>query len=106
MAHRDSFEVTVALAEPDRQITVSLRVSRGVTAEDAVERSGLLAGRGELDRSRLALAIYGRLVEGAQELEPGDRVEVLRPLRQDPRARRRQLARAGGGRRRGSARRG
>ncbi len=95
MAAPESIEVTVVLAEPPRQVAVTLQVGRGTTVDRAVELSGLLQGRDDLERSRLGLAIFGRIVEGGRELEPGDRIEILRPLRKDPRARRRQLAREG-----------
>lgn len=95
MARADTFEVTVVLAEPERQAVVSLQVERGTTAAAAVQRCGLLDGRADLERERLGLAVFGRVVADDRELEPGDRVEILRPLRNDPRARRRQLAREG-----------
>lgn len=103
MAAPDTFQVTVVLAEPQRQVAVTLQVGRGTTVDTAVELSGLLEARDDLERSQLGLAIFGRVVEGTRELEPGDRVEVLRPLRKDPRARRRQLAREGRTMGRGSA---
>lgn len=89
------FEVTVVLAEPEGQAGVTLEVGRGTTADQAVALSGLLDGRGDLVRNRLGLAIFGRVVEASRQLEPGDRVEILRPLHADPRARRRKLAREG-----------
>jgi len=41
------------------------------------------------------VAVFGAQVGRDQRLEDGDRVEILRPLPQDPRQRRRSLARAG-----------
>lgn len=105
MAGPELFEVTVVLAEPRHQATITLQVSRGTTAAGAVARSGLLDLREDLKRNGFGLAIFGRVVEGARELESGDRVEVLRPLQKDPRARRRQLAREGRTMARKSARR-
>jgi putative ubiquitin-RnfH superfamily antitoxin RatB of RatAB toxin-antitoxin module len=58
--------------------------------------AGLLEGRDDLEASRLALAIYGKQVEKERVLESGDRVEILRPLPQDPKLRRRRLAREAG----------
>lgn len=87
--------VTVVLAEPGEQRVVALEVERGTTARAAAERSGLLAGRDHPDHDRLGLAVFGTLVTDDHQLEAGDRVEILRPLGEDPRARRRRLARAG-----------
>lgn len=103
MAAPEDFTVSVVLAEPQRQATVRLQVGRGTTARQAVEASGLLRGRGDLERQQLGLAVFGRAIDGARELEPGDRVEILRPLQKDPRTRRRQLAKEGRSMGRGSA---
>ena len=95
MAERPGIEVCVVLAEPRRQRSVRLRLPPGSTAGEALARSGLLDQRGDLDRSTLGLAIYGKLVEPDRVLEKGDRIEILRPLVHEPRSRRRQLAREG-----------
>jgi len=42
----------------------------------------------------LPLGIFGRRVEGAQPLRAGDRVEIYRPLKFDPREARRKAAQA------------
>lgn len=91
------------LAEPDQQRVVTLDLPAASTAWQAVERSALLEMRPDLDPSRLGVALYGKQVDRDRELEDGDRVEILRPLQQDPKDRRRSLAREGGGpaRRRG-----
>ena len=65
-----------------------------MTAEEAVRASGLLEEFPELAGQALALGIYGRRVDGTQVLRAGDRVEIYRPLKVDPRdARRRAAAR-------------
>ncbi len=87
--------VTVVLAEPARQQVVALSVPAGTTAAQAVALSGLLAGRPEAWASQPALAVYGRKVEDTHPLEAGDRVEILRPLPEDPKLRRRNRARRG-----------
>lgn len=95
MAPPDRFAVSVVLAEPGRQAVVDLQVEPGTTAAAAVARSGLLDAGAERGHGEVGLAIFGRAIGGDQALEPGDRVEILRPLRKDPRTRRRQLAREG-----------
>ena len=94
--------VEVVYALPARQRVVSVPLGAGMTALEAVHASGLLGEFPELDGASLALGIYGRRVEGSQRLRPGDRVEIYRPLRIDPRAARRQAAVSEG--RRGSRR--
>lgn len=97
MAETSTFAVTVVLAEATRQRVVSLQVGEGTTAWQAVQLAGLPGNRDDLEASRLGLAIFGRQVDGNRVLEAGDRVEILRPLPQDPKLRRRRLAREGGG---------
>ena len=95
MAERPLVTVSVLLAEAGRQRSVTLALPTGATAWDAVEASGLLQGRDDLDPAGLAVAIYGRQVPRERELEAGDRVEILRPLPEDPKLRRRRAAQAG-----------
>lgn len=95
MAEPRTLEVTIVLAEPARQRVVALQVPAGTTAWQAVSRSGLLEGRDDLEDSRLAVAVWGRQVARERRLAEGDRVEILRPLQQDPKDRRRRLARRG-----------
>lgn len=87
--------VQVVLAEASAQSRVDLDLPAGTGAWQAVEASGLLVGRSDLDPSRLAVAVFGTLVGRGQPLEDGDRVEILRPLQEDPKSRRRRAAREG-----------
>jgi uncharacterized protein len=87
--------VEVACAEADRQTVIALEVPAGCTAGEAVEHSGILARHPALDSGACGVGIYGREVDRGRVLAAGDRVEILRPLREDPRERRRRLARQG-----------
>lgn len=87
--------IEVACAEADRQTIIPLDVPVGCTAGEALERSGILALHPAIDAAGCSLGIFGREVPRDQVLAPGDRVEVLRPLAEDPRERRRRLARQG-----------
>lgn len=91
----DRFAIEVACAEPGRQTVIALEVPAGCTASEALERSNVFALHPELDPAACAVGIFGREVARGHVLAPGDRVEVLRPLPEDPRERRRRLAREG-----------
>lgn len=91
----DRIAIVVACAEPHRQSVVALEVPAGCTAAEAVERSGILARHPGLDFASCGVGIFGREVARGRVLAAGDRVEVLRPLAEDPRERRRRLARQG-----------
>jgi putative ubiquitin-RnfH superfamily antitoxin RatB of RatAB toxin-antitoxin module len=98
--------VEVACAMPDRQTVIALEVAEGCTAGQALEESGIFALYPELERAACAVGIFGREVTPGRRLQSGDRVEVLRPLAEDPRERRRRLARESRAPRGRSARRG
>jgi uncharacterized protein len=87
--------IVVACAEAGRQTVVELEVPVGCTAGEAIERSGILARHPALDPAACGFGIFGREVTRDRVLAAGDRVEVLRPLAEDPRERRRRLARQG-----------
>lgn len=87
--------VEVAYALPDRQRVVVLELPvDGLTAGQAVQRSGLLQEFPQIAEHALALAVFGVVCESERPLRAGDRVEILRPLLHDPRALRRERAAA------------
>ena len=87
--------VCVAAGLPERQCLVELQLPEGSTAAEAVTRSAIAAEFPQIDMALCKLAVFGRLVAAEYILQPGDRVEICRPLKADPREARRQLARAG-----------
>lgn len=90
MTHHATVEVVLALE--DRQIAVTLQVEAGTTIEQAIRLADLQSQAGELDLARAAVGIFGCLRERDAPLADGDRVEIYRPLRADPKAARRQRA--------------
>lgn len=95
MAEGRLIAIEVVVAERERQSLVALAVPDGTTARQALQLSGLLARHPQVAAVRGGLAIFGREVPDDHVLQPGDRVEWLRPLPDDPRSRRRRLARQG-----------
>lgn len=95
--------VEVAYALPGRQRVVQLPLRDGMTALDAVQAAGLEREFPEIAGRDLVLGIYGRRVEPTQVLRSGDRVEIYRPLKFDPRDARRRAAQAVRPARRGRA---
>ena len=85
--------VEVVHALPDRQRVVPLALPEaGLTAQAAVERSGLLDEFPALRDRPLLLGIYGTFCAPDRPLRDRDRVEIYRPLQVDPRAQRRERA--------------
>ena len=91
MAH-DRIRIRVVCAEAGRQTVLDLEVEAGCTAEEALRRSGILAIHTDADAGACGIGIFGREVPRDYRLQDGDRLEVLRPLQEDPRERRRRLA--------------
>lgn len=76
-------KVEVVYALPDRAEVRSVQVPAGATVADAVAVSGL---RGD------SFGIFGKQVAPEHALKDGDRVEIYRPLRMDPKEARRRRA--------------
>lgn len=84
--------VEVVYALPGRQRVVRLPLEQPMSAEQAVRASGLLEEFPELAGQVLALGVFGRRVDAQHPLRAGDRVEIYRPLKVDPREARRRAA--------------
>jgi putative ubiquitin-RnfH superfamily antitoxin RatB of RatAB toxin-antitoxin module len=88
--------VEVAYGTPARQAVVEVPWQPGLTARVAVERSGLLTEFPQIDARTLVLGRFGERISESQLLRAGDRVEICRPLVQDPREMRREVLARGG----------
>lgn len=87
--------VEVVYARADDQSIVRLSLpATGMTAGQAITASGLCSKHPELATGDLTVGVFGKPCEATRVLQPGDRVEIYRPLRNDPRALRRACAAA------------
>lgn len=84
--------ITVVYALPGRQIVRDLKLPADATLETALRQSGLLQEFPEIDPLRTPIGIYGRVMPRDTILRPGDRVEIYRPLREEPGTARRRRA--------------
>lgn len=84
--------VEVAFALQEEQVLIALRLAEGKTVEDAIAASGLYERFPHHDLRNFDTGIWGRLVPRTERLRSGDRVELYRPLRLDPRDARRERA--------------
>ncbi|MEZ5555227.1 RnfH family protein [Haliea sp.] len=80
----DMIQVEVAYALPDRQAIIPVNVAAGTTALEAARRSGVALRFEGLNLEDSRLGIFGKLVAPDQVLQAGDRVEIYRPLKADP----------------------
>jgi len=88
-----SIRVEVAYADENLQVLRAVELAADATVQQAIEASGIL----DVVPSGFALTkvgIFGRLASLADRLEAGDRVELYRPLKLDPKEARRLRAAA------------
>lgn len=83
--------VIVVYAAPGVEAMETVDVPFGATLAAAVDASGLINRLG-LDAKGLAFAIFGQRAMQDTLLREGDRIEVVRPLRADPKEVRRRRA--------------
>ncbi len=76
--------IEVVRAQPERQTSVVLELEPGATVRTALLAAGL-----PLEQP---VGVFGRRVALDHRLADGDRVEVYRPLRTDPKEARRRRA--------------
>lgn len=84
----------VAYATPAEQVSIPLEVAAGTSVREVIEISGLLDRFPDVDLAVNRVGIYGRLCAPEDAVHAGDRVEVYRPLRIDPKEARRLRATA------------
>lgn len=86
---READAVVVVYALPEEQHLVTIAWESGLTAAQAVQRSGLPERFAQIDQTQLVLGNYGRPIDADQVVERGMRIEICRPLQRDPRELRR-----------------
>ena len=84
--------VEVAYALPEKQYQQRVTLSEGATVEEAINASGLLELRSDIDLAKNKVGIFSRPVKLADAVQDGDRVEIYRPLIADPKELRRKRA--------------
>jgi len=84
-------QITLVYSSAPRQVHEEVvQLSDGLSADQALEITGWLQRYPEIKERSLTLAIWGRKVAGAHVLRDGDRLEVCRGLRVDPKVARRE----------------
>ena len=92
---RESINVEVAYALPEKQVIRALNVDVGTTIGEAIVQSGIMMDFPELELENAKVGIFGKVAPMTKVLSEGDRVEIYRPLIADPKEVRRKRAAAG-----------
>ncbi|MBB1074985.1 RnfH family protein [Rhodoferax sp. 4810] len=79
-------KVSVTYALPDRQAWLEIEVPDHATVRDAIELSGITRTFPTLDLTTQKVGIFSKTVSLEARLEPGQRVEIYRPITADPQA--------------------
>ena len=96
MAEVKKIKVEVAYALPEEQHIITLNVDEGTTLGQAIELSGFLERHPEIEIGKAnKVGIFGKVAKTDRVLQPGDRVEIYRPLIADPKEVRRKRAAQG-----------
>ena len=88
----DYLQLEVAYTHPEMGCSIQVTVPPGATVRAAIERSRILERFSEIDLARNQIGIYGQPCAAGDLVQAGDRVEIYRPLRCDPKIARRQRA--------------
>ena len=84
--------IEVVYATADRQVLLDLTVPQGTSVAEGIEQSAIRDEFPELKLDLNAVGIFSRKVPLDHLLREGDRIEIYRPLKADPKELRRQRA--------------
>lgn len=87
--------VEIAHATPEKQLILKLHVQDGITAEQAINQSGILNEFPAIDLKQNDIGIFSKPCTLDTVLNNGDRVEIYRALIADPKEVRRRRAEEG-----------
>ncbi len=91
MAERIRVEVVWAL--PERAVVRVVELAPGTSVGEAIDASGIAGELGGMDIATMPIGCYGRIVDRHAAVADGDRLELYRPLRVDPKQARRERRR-------------
>lgn len=91
---RGNLSIEVAVAWPELQIVIPLQLPDGATLADALSAARLREQFPDLELHPDRLGVFGTKRKPADQLKDGDRVEIYRPLKMDPKQARRLAAEA------------
>jgi uncharacterized protein len=82
-------DIQIVYAHPSRSVLKSLRLEQGALITDALDAAAADGTFSGVDLEHSPVGIFGRLVRRDQALRDGDRIEIYRPLAQEPKLARR-----------------
>lgn len=92
MDNESLVKIEVAYAIPEKSWLIELQVPTGTSVEEAIVQSGLLEQCPDIDLAVQKTGIFGKIQKPDAPVKEGDRIEVYRPLKIDPKEARRLRA--------------
>lgn len=92
MGEASRIAVSLVCAEPERVFNVDLILPDGATVADAIAESGIRKAWPDVEIREDRVGIFARKASLDTMLRDGDRVEIYRPLKIDPKEARRLRA--------------
>ena len=89
---RQSIRVEIVYAQPQRSISKSLLLSPGATIADALAEAAPDQDFLGVDLANSPVGIFGKVARRDVKLQDGDRIEIYRPLQEEPKLARRKRA--------------
>jgi uncharacterized protein len=88
--------IEIVYAQPQHGILKALQLAPGSTIADALAAAAADPDFFGVDLARAAVGIFGKVARRDQTLKDGDRIEIYRPLLEEPKlARRKRLSKSG-----------
>ncbi|MGK0298298.1 MAG: putative ubiquitin-RnfH superfamily antitoxin RatB of RatAB toxin-antitoxin module [Gammaproteobacteria bacterium] len=84
--------VDIAYATEKYVELISVKVNRGASVMEAIHQSGIMQLYPEADIKIGNIGIYSKICSEDTQLTDGDRIEIYRPLKADPKEARRKRA--------------
>jgi len=94
MTRASLISVQVVFATPKVQVIMDLALEEGASIAEAISASGLCTRFPEIDCENLQAGVWGKIRSRDDPLREGDRVEIYRELKADPKDARRSRASA------------
>jgi putative ubiquitin-RnfH superfamily antitoxin RatB of RatAB toxin-antitoxin module len=86
--------IEIVYAQTERSIAKSLQLPQGARIADALAQAASDQAFSGVDLVNAAVGIFGKVAPRDQLLKEGDRIEIYRPLLEEPKLARRKQARA------------
>ena len=88
--------IEIVYAQPQGSVVKQLSMPQGAVMADALTLAAADRDFFGIDFSASAVGIFGKVVRRDQPLQDGDRIEIYRPLAEEPKlARRKRVSKSG-----------